>query len=264
MFFHFVKLLFRVPVILFLWMPLLLLQALSYSLRIPTRGIFLVYLSRISLWVAAIKVRVHGPRPERGTLLLSNHVSWLDTLLIGSVVPVSFVAKADVRHWPLLGIMSQIAGTIFINRDKRSETIKQKNAIQQRLAEGGRVVLFPEGSTGHNGTIVLPFKSALLASAATTEGEAPVKIQPMTLVFSELCGIPMGLRMRIEYAWVGRLNLMSRMLKVLFSDTITVDIIFYQPTDLQTMGGRKNLAKAAHRQVQDGLARFAVSHYTQI
>lgn len=258
----FAKLSYRLPLVLLIAVTLIPPLIISYIFRLPYRRVGAFYIFKIFLWVAAIKIRVHGPLPERGTLILSNHVSWLDIPLIGSILPVEFVAKSDVAKWPIFGYLASVTQTIFIEREKRSETMKQKNVIQQRLTEGARVVLFPEGSTS-NGTIVLPFKSALLASAETPEDGVPIKIQPMTLVFSELCGIPMGRRMRVEYAWIGHSNLIPHMLKVLGGEPITVDIIFYPPTNLENEGGRKCLAISAHRQVQDGLAAFTVGHDTQ-
>lgn len=257
----FFRLFYRLPLVLLSLGLIFPLQLISHLLRLPTRRYLPIVLYRIVMRIADIKVRRHGPLPERGTLIISNHVSWLDIVLIGSLMPVNFVAKADIAQWPLFGVLAKVARTIFIERERRSEAMKQRNAMQQRLSQGERVVLFPEGSTS-DGTIVLPFKSALLSAAETKIRGKNVKVQPMTLAFSELSGIPMGRRMRVEYAWIGHLNLVPHMLQVLCGDPLTVDLIFYPPMDLETAGGRKNLAIQAHRQVQDGLAAFTVGHST--
>ncbi|MGC6475949.1 MAG: lysophospholipid acyltransferase family protein [Parvibaculales bacterium] len=255
------RLLIRLPIILIFLVLLVPPQVISHIFRLPTRRYIPVLTYRLALKIASIKVRTHGPRPKRGTLILSNHVSWLDILLIGSVMPVNFVAKADIAHWPLFGMLAKIGRTIFIEREKRSDAMNQRNALQKRLSEGERVVLFPEGSTS-DGTIVLPFKSALISAAETKIKGQTVSVQPMTIVFSELCGLPMGRRMRVEYAWIGHLNLVPHMLKVLCGDPMTVDLIFFPETNIDAEGGRKALAGRARRQVQDGLAAYTVGHST--
>ncbi len=252
-----IKLCVRLPILIIFVVVCLPVQIILHMTGWRIKSILPVLTFRLVLFLASIKRRVHGPKPERGTLILSNHVSWLDIVLIGATVPVNFVSKDDIARWPLFGLLARVAGTIFISRKKVGETMKQKNAMQKKLAAGERVVLFAEGSTG-NGTIVLPFKSSLLAAAETPEDKKPIKIQPMTLVFSKLRGLPMSRRMRIEYAWVGHLSLVPHMLKVLAGPPIRVDLIFHPPTDLASHKGRKELAKAAHAQVQSGLAAFTV------
>lgn len=255
------RLAYRLPLVLFFLAIIFPCQLVSHVLRLPTRRYLPIILYRLVMRTADIRVRIHGPVPARGSLIISNHVSWLDIVLIGSVMPVNFVAKADIAQWPLFGVLAKVARTIFIERERRSDAMKQRNAMQQRLAEGERVVLFPEGSTS-DGTIVQPFKSALLSAAETKIRGKSVKVQPMTLAFSELSGVPMGRRMRVEFAWIGHLNLVPHMLQVLCGDPLTVDLVFYPPTDLESAGGRKNLAAQAHRLVQDGLAAFTVGHST--
>ncbi len=255
------RLIWRLPLVLAFFSLVVPLQMISHFLNLPTRHVFPIAFYRFFMRVADIHLHLHGPIPQKGTLILSNHASWLDIVLIGSVVPVHFVAKADVAHWPLLGMLAKIARTIFIERARRSDTLNQRNAMQKRLADGDRVVLFPEGSTS-DGTIVQPFKSALLSAAESKVKGKAVKVQAMTVVFSKLCDIPMGRRMRVEYAWIGHLNLISHMLKILCGDKLGVDIVFYAQTNLDAEGGRKELAIKAHRQVQDGLAAFATRHNT--
>ena len=237
------RLVIRLPLVLLCLAVIFPLQSASHLLRLPTRRYLPIVLYRFRVRIAGIKVRTHGPLPERGTLVISNHVSWLDIVLIGSVMPVTFVAKADIAQWPLFGVLAKVARTIFIERERRSDAMKQRNAMQRRLAEGERVVLFPEGSTS-DGTIVQPFKSALLSAAETKIRGKAVRVQPMTLAFSEVSGIAMGRRMRVEYAWIGHLNLVPHMLKVLCGDPLTVDLIFYPSTDLETAGGRKESCRA--------------------
>ncbi|BCX80621.1 1-acyl-sn-glycerol-3-phosphate acyltransferase [Methylomarinovum caldicuralii] len=118
-------------------------------------------------------------RPASGpVLVVANHISWLDIVVLGCQAPMTFVAKAEVASWPLLGFLARHSGTLFIaRRDLRN--IRQVNqAVTKRLQNGERVVIFPEGTTTP-GNQVLPFTSALLQAAI--DARAPV--QPVTLQY---------------------------------------------------------------------------------
>jgi 1-acyl-sn-glycerol-3-phosphate acyltransferase len=104
-----------------------------------------------------------GPVPRSG-LLVSNHLSYLDILAICSISPAVFVSKADVRRWPLFGWLAEIGGTVFIERERRTHVGAVNREIENALAEGVLVVIFPEG-TSSDGTDVLPFRASLLEPA---------------------------------------------------------------------------------------------------
>jgi 1-acyl-sn-glycerol-3-phosphate acyltransferase len=120
--------------------------------------------SRRVLRVLGIETSVLGTIPQSG-LLVCNHLSYLDILVIAAVIPSRFVAKSEVVRWPLLGWFARQAGTIFVERAKRTQAKRSAVEIEQALAEGSLVVLFPEG-TSSGGETVLPFKSSLLQAAA--------------------------------------------------------------------------------------------------
>ena len=233
------------------------IQFLIIILRIPGSDILPLIFHKVVLKILGVRVRVSGPLPAPGTLIVSNHVSWLDICTIGSVLPINFVAKADISGWPIFGFLAKLQKTLFIKRDRRSDTANQRNAMQDRLLDGSRLVLFPEGTTG-DGTIVFPFKSSLFAAAEVQENDRPIPIQPLSLAFAELSGIPMSRRIRIKYAWIGDVGLLSNMFYVLGSYSFTINLIFHAPTNLVEAGGRKKLAVSAHRQVQNGVANTTV------
>jgi 1-acyl-sn-glycerol-3-phosphate acyltransferase len=97
-------------------------------------------------------------------VLVSNHLSYLDIVVLSSIRPCVFVAKSDVAKWPLFGWLAHAAGTIFVDRERRFSSPKAVDAIGDAIANGSVVVIFPEG-TSSDGSTVLPFKSALLESA---------------------------------------------------------------------------------------------------
>jgi 1-acyl-sn-glycerol-3-phosphate acyltransferase len=120
--------------------------------------------ARRALNIFKLKPQTIGPVPTRG-LLVSNHLSYVDVLVISAITPAVFVSKADVKSWPVFGWLAQLAGTLFVDRDRRTQVARMNEEIEGALRSGALVVLFPEG-TSSNGKGVLPFKSALLEPAA--------------------------------------------------------------------------------------------------
>src|SRR5262249_44353172 len=110
------------------------------------------------------KVHASGPIPTKG-LLVSNHLSYVDILVLGSMTPSVFVAKSEVTNWPIFGWFARLAGTLFTHRERRTQVGPLTKQLQTLLDRGALVVLFAEG-TSSDGRTVLPFKSALLEPAA--------------------------------------------------------------------------------------------------
>lgn len=126
-----------------------------------------------------IKVHVHGtPKTDQQVLYVSNHLSYLDIPVIGTVLKASFVAKKDVSSWPVFGFLSKLQQTAFIERS-RGAAVKERNALDSMIADGKSLIIFPEG-TSTNGDSVLPFKSSLFA-LALKDSEKPILIQPFSL-----------------------------------------------------------------------------------
>jgi 1-acyl-sn-glycerol-3-phosphate acyltransferase len=131
--------------------------------RLHARAAWLHRWCRFACRVLGIRIRTYGSVPSSG-LLVSNHLSYLDIVVLSSIRPCVFVAKRDVARWPLFGWLAHAAGTIFVDRERRLSSPKVVNGIRDAIAAGSVVVLFPEG-TSSDGSTVLPFKSALLESA---------------------------------------------------------------------------------------------------
>ncbi|HEX4265616.1 MAG TPA: lysophospholipid acyltransferase family protein [Verrucomicrobiae bacterium] len=127
------------------------------------RAAWLQHSSSRMLRIFRTEIQTHGTVPKSG-LLVSNHLSYLDILVIASITPAMFVAKREVRSWPVFGFFAKLAGTLFVDREHRSRVGQTTNEIQSALDEDALVVLFPEG-TSSNGETVLPFKSSLLEPA---------------------------------------------------------------------------------------------------
>ena len=128
------------------------------------RATWLQNTSRRLLRVFRIETHFTGDIPSSG-LLVCNHLSYLDILVLSALVPCVFVAKREVKDWPVFGWFAKKAGTVFVHREQRAQAVQTVNEIEAALQTGAVVVLFPEG-TSSGGETVLPFKSSLLEPAA--------------------------------------------------------------------------------------------------
>lgn len=115
----------------------------------------------------SIELRMNGEFPARG-LVVSNHLSYLDILVFAALAPCAFVAKKEVRRWPVFGFFAAVGGTIFVDRSRPHLAQQSVAEMRETLEAGVRVVLFPEG-TSTGGDRVLPFKPALFESAIETQ-----------------------------------------------------------------------------------------------
>lgn len=131
--------------------------------RQHARAAWLRRWSRFACRIVGIRVTTHGSMPRSG-LMVCNHLSYLDVIVLSSIRPCVFVAKRNIAAWPLFGWLAQAAGTIFVDRERRLASADVVDLVREAVAGGLLVVLFPEG-TSSDGSTVLPFKSALLESA---------------------------------------------------------------------------------------------------
>ena len=143
--------------------------------------------ARIGWWSAGVlramgvALHVTGTARPGATLLLANHVSWLDIAALHAAVPhARFVSKADVLRWPLLGWLIRGAGTLFIERERKRDALRVVHAMADALRAGQTVAVFPEGTTGE-GPELLPFHANLLQAAIATA----TPIQPVVLRFAD-------------------------------------------------------------------------------
>jgi 1-acyl-sn-glycerol-3-phosphate acyltransferase len=135
--------------------------------RLRVRALWLQRASRRVLRLFQFETRMAGPVPSRG-LLISNHLSYLDVLVLSSLAPAVFVSKHEVKFWPVFGQFAVLAGTVFVDRARRFQVGRVNDEITVALNQGALVVLFPEG-TSSNGQTLLPFKSSLLEPATNPE-----------------------------------------------------------------------------------------------
>jgi lyso-ornithine lipid O-acyltransferase len=202
--------------------------------------------------ILGLRVRAIGqPVSIRPVLFAANHVSYLDITVLSSLLPASFIAKTEVARWPLFGWLAKLQRSVFVDRRVRS-TAQQRDRIAARLAAQDALILFPEGTSG-DGNRVLPFKSALF-SVADHAATGPVTVQPVSVSYTRLDGMPMGRALRPLFAWYGSMAMAPHLWTMLGLGTVEVVVEFHPPTTLAECGSRKALARYCEERVSNGLA----------
>lgn len=134
-------------------------------LRRAWRRMMFRLLSGGTAWLMGARIAVEGTPPRAPYLLVANHLSYLDIIALSAVTPARFVAKREVKRWPLIGILSQLLGTIFIHREQKRDALRVNDQLAQALSADDGALIFPE-STSSDGSGILPFRPALLEWAA--------------------------------------------------------------------------------------------------
>lgn len=202
-----------------------------------------------------IRVRLHGrPARRHGVLFVSNHLGWVDIPVLGSKLLGSFVSKAEVDSWGVLGYLARLQDTIYVERERRSAAGEQRDAIFERLRRGGRVILFPEG-TNSDGTRVLPFKSALFSVVEGAGGE-DFLIQPVTVAYTRVNGMPVNRSTLPQLAWVGDTQLTPHLAQFMRLGRIEAHIWLHPPVRRADFPSRKALAAHCQAVVADGYERL--------
>lgn len=235
---------------------LLPLQLLAMPFPGRARSVLPRLWHRGAVALVGFRVEIEGaPSEERPLLLAANHQSWLDILVLGSVLEASFVAKSDVRRWPIFGVLARLHRTIFIDRERRRDVRGQVERIARRLDGGETLVLFAEGTTS-DGNHVLPFKSALFAAAEAAlklSGREEIVVQPVSLAYTRHHGLPMGRAGRTKVTWIGDQAFEPHLLSILRDGAFDARIVFCEPLRFAAADDRKALALACERAVADSL-----------
>lgn len=202
------------------------------------RSLWLQQASRRVLRILSVDVRTNGPIPLKG-LLVSNHLSYLDILVLSSVTPAVFISKSEVKRWPIFGWFARMSGTLFVDRTRRSDVSRLNLELARALDEGGLVVLFPEG-TSSDGSAVLPFKSSLLEPV--TRIDHPLNISCIQYA------LPDG-RPGEDVCYWGDMTLVPHLLNLLSKRCVNATVAFTPAAAPGPAACRKTLARHLHSEV---------------
>lgn len=239
----------------FAWTFLLLpvqIIAVGLDLRLSER-LPLVY-HRGLCWLFRLDaIRIGRINRTRPTLFVANHCSYFDIPVFASLLPASFVAKIEVRSWPLLGLLARLQSTIFVAR-RVTATRASRDVIAARLRAGGNLILFPEGTTS-DGNRVLPFFSGLMALAGSPLSGTDLVVQPVTISYVRENGIPIGYARRSRFSWYGDMALARHFWQAMHGGRLRVEVRFHPPIAARAFADRKALTRYCFRQVASGLER---------
>lgn len=232
--------------------PCMLVQMVALKVSPRFARSFPLWFHRRITRLFSLKVQRRGRQSRKApTLYVANHVSYLDIEVLGSLIKGSFIAKREVRSWPIFGWLARLQRSVFVER-RPQRTANARDEMCERLEDGDSLILFAEG-TSSDGNRVLPFKSALFAVAEIRPNGEELTVQPVSIAYSHLDGLPMGRFLRPYFAWYGDMDLAGHMWEACGLGKVTVTVEFHPPVTLSELGSRKALAQHCQEAVQRGL-----------
>lgn len=246
----------------------LVLVLLCTIVAIPVQAVLLLLPGGAKVWFArfywsaicrsiGLAVQVVGLPAQGGgrpVVYVSNHSSWLDIVVLGSRLEGCFIAKQEVVHWPLIATVARLGRSVFVRR-RRGSVRHERDDMHTRLRRGDNLILFPEG-TSSDGSRVLPFRSAFLSIAeqpVTDDGQPPL-VQPISVVYDRLSGLPTGRANRPLFAWYGDMNIASHFWRLAQHCGLRATVVLHANLDPRAFPGRKELTAAAWNAVASGAA----------
>lgn len=215
---------------------------IAFGRSSPWPRLFLGWVGRS----AGMRPRILGTPLRRDVLILANHLSWLDIMLVAGATGAAFVSRDDVARWPVFGWLARLNRTVFVARSNRRSIHGQAKALRRTLADGQPVALFPEGTT-NGGARVLPFRASLLA--AVLPPPPGLMVQPVAIDYGEAAR---------EIAWTDGEAARANVTRVLSRPgTTPVTLHFLEPIDPAGMGDRKALAETAQGRIVAALGASA-------
>jgi 1-acyl-sn-glycerol-3-phosphate acyltransferase len=203
---------------------------------------------RIGAAAIGIRVKVVGqPADARPSIIVSNHFSYLDLFVLGSIVPVAFTPKREIRSWPVLGFMCRASGCLFIDR-RTSQTLENKKHLEEALKAGDIISLFPEGTT-NEGTQLLPFKSSFFSLAL----ETGIPVQPVSIFYTKFNGRAVTPADYPSIGWYGDALFFPHLVRFLKQESLDATLMFHAPVNPSQFASRKELALYCRDIIEKGI-----------
>jgi lyso-ornithine lipid O-acyltransferase len=223
-------------------------------------------LHRLLCFGLGVRVKVHGAASDlKPQLIVSNHVSWLDIVVLGAVRPMEFLAKKEVGEAALARFLVGLQGAIYVDRGRRRKIPAVNDEMAKRMLAGAPVVLFAEATT-NDGNRILRFRSSHFeASKIAIGADGPLQsavVQPVFIAYSRRCGLPLGRAERPFVAWYGDMSFFSHLWQFLRAGQLDCDTYFGPPLYVHRGQHRKDIARRTESAVRAlaERARLASSH----
>jgi lyso-ornithine lipid O-acyltransferase len=249
----------KLAALLSLWALFFGLVALAHLwisvLRLPNRWKMISRLARsfILLLRAILNIKVtvvgdEGQLERGGYVIISNHVSYVDGIILGSLFPVVFVSKKEVKSWPVIGQWTTLCGTVFIDRQHKDKISLLVDEIKEKLRQEANILLFPEG-TSTNGERMLPFQTAPLAAPLRNRSI----IVPVTLTYKSVDDEPVSAANRDRIYWYGDMDFITHFWRLLSLRGVEAMVTIQPKVECfryaDTSAGRKKLADDCYERV---------------
>jgi 1-acyl-sn-glycerol-3-phosphate acyltransferase len=202
------------------------------------RALWQQYWGRRFAWLFGLEIEISGHIPRHG-LIVANHLGYVDILVLSTITPCVFVSKAEVARWPVLGTLARIAGTIFIDRTRRSAVAGVNAQVEAATRAGLSVVLFPEG-TSSDGRTVLPFKASLLEPSC----RAGCPLTPAALSYRLDAG-----SVATDVCYWGEMTLLPHLFRLFQQRQVYARVVFGKT--FEQAASRKELAAALREHVSN-------------
>jgi 1-acyl-sn-glycerol-3-phosphate acyltransferase len=230
-------------VALFLVPPWLIMPPRSRLARHLERSFFAIIARGFSLEIACEgRARPHA-------LFVANHISWADIPVLAAVLDADFVAKSDIRDWPVIGWLARRYDPVFVERERRGRSGAHAEAMRARLAKRRSIILCPEGTTSV-GTTILPFRTSLFAAA-----DSASVIQPVLVQYLDPDGFALSPERQREVAWIDDDELLGGAVRFARERT-RVRLVFLEPIETSAYADRKALALAIHGAMTEAMQRL--------
>jgi 1-acyl-sn-glycerol-3-phosphate acyltransferase len=214
--------------------------------------------NRFLRFILRIKIVIEGDSSvlnENGNFIISNHVSYLDGVILGSLFAVVFVSKSQVRNWPLFGWMTEVGGTIFVDRQRKNKSVDYIHQTTRMLKRKVNVLVFPEG-TSTDGEKLLPFQSIHFQSPLNSKSQ----ILPIAIKYKKINAEEISRDNRDKVCWYGQIKFHKHLLKVLQLNNIQVEVVIYPKiylTDSQDGNhSRKSLSELSYKIILNNYPLF--------
>ena len=223
-------------------------QIIGLLIYLPLGKLIPLLHHKFSASVIGLRIKTTGHISKNsGVLFVSNHLSYFDIIILGSLIPGRFIAKSEVAKWPILGLLAKATRTIFITRQKNTAHL-QKKLIKQELEKLENLILFPEG-TSTDGRRVLPFKSSLFEAPKLANST----VQPITIRYTHLNGIPIRYWDRPFFNWYGDMEFVPHLITALSLGVLKIEVKFHAPIGANQFADRKKLAAYCHKKVANNM-----------
>ncbi len=243
---HFLTILYRILLLtVHIAVGIIILATIWVFCEQKTRDKLIQWWSKGVMWRFNIKVVTYGEAPkntQENCMILANHISWIDIHALNSVIPVRFIAKSDINHWPVFGYLARKSGTIFIDRTARKDTSRIVNKTAESLLKGNNLAFFPEGTTT-DGTTLGHFKSSLVQAAIN----AGADIKPLAIRYPNLDGST-----NTKLAYAGETTMAESMMQALKTKQPVVELHF-MPNISSQSGNRQTITQNAYTAIASAL-----------